>query len=262
MQSHEWRPARQCLHTWLSTYVGTRASQAHCPLWDLVTLEQWSATLATPSMRAAHMGLAGATRHGDGVHRTSVVGVATGVVGIRHSPGLPHQGLRGTRRHDGMGVARTSTAPTSGAAGNPPNSFRLRPAEGGRMRCRTKCKTHYTQRALRHTALPACIFLCARPSQPLPFGNSAFGTPHHTTPHHTAPHHTMPSCHAMPCYANTMARHATPHHTPYTTHHTPPPPPPPPHAYHTTRPRCAPAQHTAPGGIWYKQILVWQNSVW
>ena len=24
----------------------------------------------------------------------------------------------------------------------------------------------------------------------LPFGNSAFGTPHHTTPHHTTPHHT------------------------------------------------------------------------
>ena len=26
----------------------------------------------------------------------------------------------------------------------------------------------------------------------LPFGNSAFGTPHHTTPHYTTPHHTVP----------------------------------------------------------------------
>ena len=25
----------------------------------------------------------------------------------------------------------------------------------------------------------------------LPFGNSAFGTPHHTTPHHTTPNHTV-----------------------------------------------------------------------
>ena len=41
----------------------------------------------------------------------------------------------------------------------------------------------------------------------LPFGNSAFGTPHHTTPHHTTPHHTTP-------------HHTTPHHT--TPHHTTP----------------------------------------
>ena len=28
-------------------------------LWDSVVLEQWSAAIATPSMRAVHMGLAG-----------------------------------------------------------------------------------------------------------------------------------------------------------------------------------------------------------
>ena len=27
VQAHEWRLARQCLHTWLTTYIGPRASQ-------------------------------------------------------------------------------------------------------------------------------------------------------------------------------------------------------------------------------------------
>ena len=41
----------------------------------------------------------------------------------------------------------------------------------------------------------------------LPFGNSAFGTPHHTTPNHTTPHHTTP-------------HHTTPHHnTQHNTQH-------------------------------------------
>ena len=59
MQSHEWRPARQRLHTWLTTYLGPRASQVQGQLWDPTGLEQWSAAIATPSVRAAHMGLAG-----------------------------------------------------------------------------------------------------------------------------------------------------------------------------------------------------------
>ena len=59
MQAHEWRPARQRLHPWLNTYVGPRASQVQGQLWDLAILEQWTAAIATPSLRTAHLGLAG-----------------------------------------------------------------------------------------------------------------------------------------------------------------------------------------------------------
>ena len=51
----------------------------------------------------------------------------------------------------------------------------------------------YTQGA-RHTHSPARLPLpLGRHPGLLPFGNSAFGTPHHTTPHHTTPHHTTPA---------------------------------------------------------------------
>ena len=46
--SHEWRPARQALHMWLSTYVGPRASQVQGQRWDSAVLEQWSSATATP----------------------------------------------------------------------------------------------------------------------------------------------------------------------------------------------------------------------
>ena len=59
MQSHERQPARQRLHTWLSTYVGPQASQVQGQLWDPAVLEQWSAAITTPSMCAVHMGPAG-----------------------------------------------------------------------------------------------------------------------------------------------------------------------------------------------------------
>ena len=59
MPSHEWQPARQRLHTWLGTYVGPRAPRLRGRLWDSGALEQWSAPIATPSMRAVHMGLPG-----------------------------------------------------------------------------------------------------------------------------------------------------------------------------------------------------------
>ena len=48
----------------------------------------------------------------------------------------------------------------------------------------------YTQRA-HNTHSPARLPVpVGRHPGLLPFGNSAFGTPHHTTPHHTTPHHT------------------------------------------------------------------------
>ena len=59
VQSHEWRSVRQHLHTWPTTYVGPRASQVQGQLWDPAVLEQWPAVIATPSLRMAHMGLAG-----------------------------------------------------------------------------------------------------------------------------------------------------------------------------------------------------------
>ena len=65
-------------HTWLSSYVGPRASQVQSSLWDPMVLEQWSAAIAAPSMQAAHMGLAGGTygagraaRHGARAHLAS-----------------------------------------------------------------------------------------------------------------------------------------------------------------------------------------------
>ena len=72
----------------------------------------------------------------------------------------------------------------------------------------------YAQRA-HNTHSPARLPLpVGRHPGLLPFGNSAFGTPHHTTPHHTTPHHTTP-------------HHTTPHPTP--PHPTTPHPTPPPH---------------------------------
>ena len=59
MQSHEWRPAQQRLHTWLTTYVGPQVWWVQGQLWDSAILEQWSAAIATPSLRAAYMRLAG-----------------------------------------------------------------------------------------------------------------------------------------------------------------------------------------------------------
>ena len=74
-------------------------------------------------------------------------------------------------------------------------------------------------------------------SRPLPFGNSAFSTPHHATPHHTTPHHTTPH-HTTPHHTtphHTTPHHTTPHHT--TPHHTTP--------YHTTPHHTTP-HHTTP----------------
>ena len=59
MQTHEWRPARQRLHAWLTIYIGLRTAQVQGQLWELAVLEQWAAAIATPSLRMAHMGLTG-----------------------------------------------------------------------------------------------------------------------------------------------------------------------------------------------------------
>ena len=132
-----------------------------------------------------------------------------------------------------MGVTRGSTAPAHAATRGPPGSLerRLLPTRG-HVPQRPRCARHYTERALRHTALLACIFPRARLSQPLPFGNSAFGAPRHTTPHHTTPHHTTPH-HTTPHH--TTPHHTTPHHT--TPHHTTP---------HHTTPHHTTPHHTTP----------------
>ena len=58
----------------------------------------------------------------------------------------------------------------------------------------------YAQRA-HNTHSPARLPVpVGRHPSLLPFGNSAFGTPHHTAPHCTTPHHTTP-------------HHTTPHRT-------------------------------------------------
>ena len=59
VQTHEWRPARQRLHAWLASYIGPQTSQVQGQLWDPAILEQRAATIATPSLSKAHMGLAG-----------------------------------------------------------------------------------------------------------------------------------------------------------------------------------------------------------
>ena len=80
----------------------------------------------------------------------------------------------------------------------------------------------YTQRA-HNTHSPARLPVpVGRHPGLLPFGNSAFGTPHHTTPHHTTPHHTTPH-HTTPHHTtphHTTPHHTTPHHNRSTPHHT------------------------------------------
>ena len=59
------------------------------------------------------------TRYGDRVHPAGVVRVTEGLAGPHQSSRGPHQGLLGATGHYGVGVARTSTVPTGGAAGSP-----------------------------------------------------------------------------------------------------------------------------------------------
>ena len=96
-----------------------------------------------------------------------------------------------TRARRRIGSENSSSTITIRQRGrmSPRQPWSSRPApERGTALCH-RCATHNTQRAFIHTALPACIFPHARPSQPLPFGNSAFGT-HRYTPTNTHPHET------------------------------------------------------------------------
>ena len=114
-----------------------------------------------------------------------------------------------------------TTLHQAGARAPPLTAGDPQPPHRGRA-AGTSGHTPNARRALRHAALPACIFPRARPSRPLPFGTSPFGTPHHTTPHNTTPHPTTPR-HATPCYTTphaTTPHHTAPHHT--TPHHTTP----------------------------------------
>ena len=97
-------------------------------------------------------------------------------------------------RRIGLGPARTSVAPSGRAVQRPQSSPGQPP--------RPRCATHYTQRALRHTALPFCILPCARHP-----GHCHLVTA--PSAHHTTPHHTTRQC-------NT-ALHSTPQQS--TAHH-------------------------------------------
>ena len=67
MHSHEWRPARQRLHTWLTTYVGPGVADMG------------------PAVGLRHLGAVvsgtygtGGIAYGDGVHLAGGVGIAKG----------------------------------------------------------------------------------------------------------------------------------------------------------------------------------------
>ena len=109
-------------------------------------------------------------------------------------------------------AVRHHTISTDGAARHAGCSGPTRPCETARRRRQgsvgqvRECtgpampQHTYAQRA-HNTHSPARLPVpVGRHPGLLPFGNSAFGTPHHTTPHHTTPHHTTP-------------HHTTPHLT-------------------------------------------------
>ena len=54
-QSHEWGPARWRLAAWLDHKVGRQAAPVRNQLWEPAVLEQWAATLQTPSMQRTHL---------------------------------------------------------------------------------------------------------------------------------------------------------------------------------------------------------------
>ena len=123
MQSHEWQPTHQCLHTWLSTYVGPGVPKAGP---NIGCLDSGQQPLRRPC--GCTYGAHSTTRRGNGVHPTSSVRVAEGLAGPCQSSRGPHQGPHGSRRNDGVGTARTRAVPASGTAGRPQGSPKLRPA--------------------------------------------------------------------------------------------------------------------------------------
>ena len=153
-----------------------KASQMQSQLRDSAVLEQWSATIVTP---CAHMGLAGADR----VHPTVVDGITKGVW-LAHATardGLIKACLRqGAQWHgrceDFNYTSRQNGMASWGGPGRSPQYVGIAvPTAGG-----AQLTTHITRL---DTQLPIMQFPCAGQSRPLPFGNTAFGTPHHTTDH-------------------------------------------------------------------------------
>ena len=91
VHAHERCLAMQRLLTWLTTYIGPRASQVQGQLWDPAALEQWVAAIATPSLRTAHLGLAGLHDIGSEFIRWGE-GVRARVALARQRKRGPHQG--------------------------------------------------------------------------------------------------------------------------------------------------------------------------
>ena len=119
-------------------------------------------------------------------------------------------------------AVRHHTISTDGAARHAGCSGPTRPCVTARRRrqgsvgqvrectCPAMPQHTYTQRA-HNTHSPARLPVpVGRHPGLLPFGNSAFGTPHHTTPHHTTPHHTTPH---HTTQHNTTQHNTTQHNT-------------------------------------------------
>ena len=59
VQAHDWRLAWKSMHSWLNTSVRPRASQVQGQPKDPFVLEQCAVSIATLSLRTAHLELAG-----------------------------------------------------------------------------------------------------------------------------------------------------------------------------------------------------------
>ena len=175
-----------------------------------------------PLYAAGPPGVRGAQRAGHRVYPQRCGGVHQGLVCSREGARHTAKGPLGPGQHNGVGVAGAAPAPASGKRGGaagapgitmaatavPARSFQPPPVSAQEPHT-------YTQRA-HNTHSPARLPLpLGRHPGLLPFGNSAFGTPHHTRPHRTAPHRTAPHRTAP---HRTAPHHTTPHHT--TPHHT------------------------------------------
>ena len=197
-QSHEWGPARRRLAAWLDQKVGPRAAPVRHQLWEPTVLEQWAAALRTPSMQLAHLECTGPHSLGTEFLRHVVedsiriwyahAKARATLLKARLSPGSTMawalQELRLHQQAEREGVQRElleyARSPEANSPGLPDSPS---PCRGLHTYARRAHNTHSPAR------LPLPV---GRHPGLLPFGNSAFGTPHHTTPHHTTPHHTTP----------------------------------------------------------------------
>ena len=70
-------------------------------------------------------GASDTTQYGNEVHPIGAVRVTEGLAGPCQSSQRPHRGLLGARMHYGVGIARTSNPPASGAQGVPRATLNL-----------------------------------------------------------------------------------------------------------------------------------------